>query len=750
MRILRRCLPAGILLLASTRLLAQVPKLGDEFQVNTYTNGQQVYPAVAARPSGEFVVVWESGASQDGDQRGVFGQRFDALGGRAGSEFQVNSYTTHEQYRPSVGIDDAGGFVVTWESYYSGFGVVGQDGSGAGVFGQRFDTSGAKAGSEFQVNTYTPHSQKRPDVGVNPDGTFVAVWDGYATLGQRFDAAGTKLGGEIPLPSYTGTTQANPRIALDRAGNFVAVWQSFDQDGSGNGIFGQRFNAAGTKIGAEFPVNSSTFGDQADPRVAVDRAGSFVVVWRSSPLFDNPIVLGQRFNASAEKVGPEFQVDTSTTDQNAPSVAFEKGGGFVVVWRDATASGNQIFGRRYDRVGAATGPPFRIDSTDSFEQDDPSVAADAGGGFVVAWQKTYFDGSGFGVAARRRALIPTRLRVDENAVIGTSSDVNGVFEWGETVDVRPTWNNVGLVKTDMNGNAESFTGPVGTHIPMPSYVIVNGTNVYDTTQPGSEDTCNTCLQVEITFSPKNLRPARHWDATLEEDLTVGGSHVWTLHVGDSFDDVPRSQPFYKKIETLLHNGITSGCAAGLYCPASPVPRDQMAIFVAKGISGAGALVPTTGFVGVQAYDCSPGGHSLFTDVAPTDSSCRHVHYLAAKNVTLGCSATQYCPTQTITRDAMASFIAKAIVAPGGGNAVPLTYGPDALTGLSYSCAPGSPNLHFSDVPVSNAFCKHIHYLWAKGIVSGCSATQYCPTQSVNRDAMAKFLSNGFDLQLYGP
>jgi hypothetical protein len=99
---------------------------------------------------------------------------------------------------------------------------------------------------------------------------------------------------------------------------------------------------------------------------------------------------------------------------------------------------------------------------------------------------------------------------------------------------------------------------------------------------------------------------------------------------------------------------------------------------------------------------------------------------------------------------MASFIAKAVVAPGGADAIPATYGPDPTTGLSYSCAAASPNVHFIDVPASSPFCKHVHFLWAKGIVSGCSATHYCPTQAVTRDAMAKFLANGFGLDLYAP
>jgi hypothetical protein len=175
----------------------------------------------------------------------------------------------------------------------------------------------------------------------------------------------------------------------------------------------------------------------------------------------------------------------------------------------------------------------------------------------------------------------------------------------------------------------------------------------------------------------------------------------------------------------------------------------MAIFIAKGIAGSGENVPASGVFAGASYNCSGGGNSLFLDVSPTDSFCRHVHYIAAQNVTLGCNTATYCPSQTVTRDAMASFIAKAAVAPGGGNAVPLSY-TDPVTALSYSCDAASPNLHFTDVPVSNPFCKHIHYLWAKGIVAGCSATQYCPTQPVTRDAMAKFLANGFGLELYGP
>src|SRR5262245_10409477 len=87
----------------------------------------------------------------------VFGSFLVGLGGARGwalfvphtslgPEFQVNTYTTSAQNSPVVAADGAGNFVVVWASPH--------DGSGSGVFGQRYDSSGTPLGSEFPVNTY--------------------------------------------------------------------------------------------------------------------------------------------------------------------------------------------------------------------------------------------------------------------------------------------------------------------------------------------------------------------------------------------------------------------------------------------------------------------------------------------------------------------------------------------------------------------------------------------------------------------
>jgi hypothetical protein len=144
-----------------------------------------------------------------------------------------------------------------------------------------------------------------------------------------------------------------------------------------------------------------------------------------------------------------------------------------------------------------------------------------------------------------------------------------------------------------------------------------------------------------------------------------------------------------------------------------------------------------------------GGASLFSDTTPTDIFCKHVHYLAVQNVTLGCDTARYCPDAEASRLEMAALIAKAIVAPSGEAGVPQIYGPDPLWGTSYSCDPASPRLRFVDVPASDPFCKYVHYLWAKRIIDGCGPGQYCPLLTIKRDEMSKFLANAFSLDLNG-
>ncbi len=84
----------------------------------------------------------------------------------------------------------------------------------------------------------------------------------------------------------------------------------------------------------------------------------------------------------------------------------------------------------------------------------------------------------------------------------------------------------------------------------------------------------------------------------------GSSYVPPPASGLRFDDVPCSAFAAAYIEELARLGISGGCGGGNYCPASSVTRAQMAVFLLTALEGSGYLPPpATGiFTDVPAGD----------------------------------------------------------------------------------------------------------------------------------------------------
>src|SRR5262245_66162724 len=91
-------------------------KIGGEFLVNTATQNDQQYPAIARLSNGGFVVTWQDGSGQGGDNSGtsVKAQMFDASGAKVGNEFLVNTTTAYDQVGSTITSLSDGGFVITW------------------------------------------------------------------------------------------------------------------------------------------------------------------------------------------------------------------------------------------------------------------------------------------------------------------------------------------------------------------------------------------------------------------------------------------------------------------------------------------------------------------------------------------------------------------------------------------------------------------------------------------------------------
>jgi len=140
----------------------------------------------------------------------------------------------------------------------------------------------------------------------------------------------------------------------------------------------------------------------------------------------------------------------------------------------------------------------------------------------------------------------------------------------------------------------------------------------------------------------------------------------------SIADVASGVDYY--VQRLISNQVTSGCGTEasvygvdlngdgdttdlVYCPNAALNRAQMAIFISRAVLGTNP--PASGSGPNGSWNCTDGLPNPFTDVLDTDFYCPHVHWMWANGITSGCTATTYCPFQTVTRAQMSIFLQRA-------------------------------------------------------------------------------------------
>jgi flagellin-like hook-associated protein FlgL len=266
--------------IAGQRLSSSGAPIGSEFLINT-TNavGSQMYPEVTALNDGGFVVTWPDYNGTDGAGAGVFANRFDADGVSTSGEFQVNAaVTAGNQDFPRVTSLSDGGFAIVWTD------SSGADGAGDGVYAKRYDANGTATGAEFLVNTTTVGGQNEPDIAGLPGGGFAVTWHEAATddiYVQLYDSSGAKSGSEFQVNTNSGT-QNNPELVATADGGFLVTWVDDNADGDQGAIVGRRYDSAGTALGSEFQINTIAANDQDNAEMATLSNGDFVVTWRDS------------------------------------------------------------------------------------------------------------------------------------------------------------------------------------------------------------------------------------------------------------------------------------------------------------------------------------------------------------------------------------------------------------------------------------------------------------------------------------
>ena len=314
-----------------------------------------------------------------------------------GAETRVNDTTSGtQQFSPqsdrSIAVDVSGNSMAVWSAPTA-------NGLGTNIVARRIDDSGNFLGSEIVVSTVSTGQRGNPVVGVNGNDRFVVVWESngnsqdpgsYGIFARVLSIDGTPQTGEFRINGTTLGDQVDPSVAWLSPGEFVVTWSGVGQ-GDANNVFARKFNASGTAVSGEIRVNNFVVGIQQHPVVASLASGGFQVAWSGAGADDAIGIYSRLFDSAGNPVAGQFRVNTSNSAiEGQPSIARDRTNQVVIVW-EATlnsldSSGSAIIGRRFDLNGNALGPEFLINQTTAGNQFDPSITFLSDGTFVTAWQ----------------------------------------------------------------------------------------------------------------------------------------------------------------------------------------------------------------------------------------------------------------------------------------------------------------------------------------------------------------------------
>jgi hypothetical protein len=666
-----------------------IPALSDVFLVNTYSTAAQFAGGVATDGAGNFVIVWSSDLG-GGPYTEIRAQRYDALGAPVDDEFEINTYTNGNQESPRVVRHSDGRFVVVWQGLvpsgttgvsrrrfdpaagpessdlvvaggtsgtYIAPAIAGNDSEYVVIWrasivpstdeirGQRYGWDGAEIGSLFTV--FSAYSLPGPEVSMDATGRFVVTWsDGDEIRARVYDATGTPLGGDFQVNTYTTNVQSYPSVAMDDNGNFVVVWQTTNDK-----LRGQRFDVSGLPQGEELEL---TAGSAAAPNIVHQAGGGYTLAHGTQD------VVAQRFSDGMIAFGGAFNLNAPGGTHFGARMAPNNGRHTVFIWTSqGLEGGDGSFGVFARRGGFPDWAQFTVDER-----------AASGGTSNV---------NGVLEEGERVVVDPAYLNVSTSYTLaGTATSFTGPA--GPTYTIHDASADYGTIANlgvadcfNATGNCLEFE-IVGTRPP--------GTPHWDATytEALSENVKMTrTLHVGGSFAdvPGSNPFSKYIENLFHNGITSGGAcggycptdgvkrqqmavfllksrygstYVPPSPTGTVFTDVPLSNPFCMWIEDLYNKGITTGCVANppQFCPDAIVNRQQMAVFLSKAVFG-------------DTYD-PPDCTGIFADVpcTPGTGFSDWIEDLYNRQITGGCASNplQYCPTNPTNRQQMAAFLVK--------------------------------------------------------------------------------------------
>ena len=488
-----------------------------------------------------------------------------------------------------------------------------------------------------------------------------------------------------------------PGLSLSQDGyQFVTAWGSH---GSGDGQFYHPYAVAVDSSGNVYVA------DQANNRIQkFSSTGSYITQWGSlgsgNGQFNNP------YSVAVDSSGNVYVSDYL----NNRIQKFSPAGSYITQW-GSHGAGNGQFNRPWGVAVDSSGNVYVADNFNNrIQKFSPT------GSYITQWGS---HGSGNG-----QFRSPEGVAVDSSGNVYVADQANKriqkfslagsyITQWSSTVDGPGFYDPEG-VAVDSSGNiyvADSLNDRIQKFTSTGSYITQWGSH-------GSGDGEFSAPEGVAVDSSGNVYVAE-----------LGGNRIQKFAPSCGCSLSPPAYAHSSQSATGMVTVITSptGCTW-------PATSNDSWIHITSGSTGQGngtvsydVDVNTTGVarkgtivIGVEAFTIRQAVGAFYDD--PNDFFTPHIYAINTEGITRGCwgDPNYYCPSDVVTRGAMAAFIIRAM------------YGED----FSYTQAP-----YFFDVPASNGYFKYVQKMRDDGITLGCwgDTNYYCPDDVVTRGAMAAFI-----------
>ncbi len=303
-------------------------------------------------------------------------------------DFLVNddSITFANNYA-TIAMNNSGNFVISWNDNRNGWGNW-------DVFFQIYNSDGDPVGTNELVNNDGGiQPQIDASVAMSNGGNFVIAWEDERSsirsiYYQVYDSNGNTIGPNS-IANDSNQWELDPSVAIDDTGNFVIVWT--DPRNGNKDIYFQRFDSGGNKIGINNKANDTVLTLHEAPSVAMQGNGNFVIVWKDFRNGNFSDIYLQRYDSNGNPLGSNVIVDDDAVNasQYISAIAIDGFGNFVVVWDDERNGNPNIYLQRYDSNGNAIGSNVKVnDDIGNTKHSFPSVAMADNGDFVITWMSS--------------------------------------------------------------------------------------------------------------------------------------------------------------------------------------------------------------------------------------------------------------------------------------------------------------------------------------------------------------------------